>query len=240
MQAGVRARPVRPGPVMAGTVMAVLAIGAVLLAGCGSSASSSAPSRTPDAAAAQMQAAVKDARSVHLDGSLRSGGKPVALNLGLIRSGGFSGTITDNGVPLTLTDTGQKVYVKATPAFLRELHASSSLCTLLCGKYIEMTPAQGGALAGNLTMSRLLASLTGPLPKFSNAGTATVGGRQAQVLRASDGSTLDVAATGTAYPLRVTGKNSAGRLDFTQWNAVRRPAAPPASQVVSLSRLGAR
>jgi hypothetical protein len=220
---------------LAGTLLA--GIGATLLAGCGSSASP-APPRSATATIAQMKAAVNAASSVHLDGVLRNSGKAIGLNIGLNRSGGFSGTITDNGIPLALTDTGRKVYVKATPAFLKDLKLSATLCSIMCGKYIEMTTAQSGALAGNLTMQNLLTSLTGPLPKFTNAGTTTVGGQQAQVLRAPDGSRLDVAATGTPYPLRAVGKGNAGRLDFSQWNTVPRPVAPPASQVINLARLG--
>jgi hypothetical protein len=223
------------GIVAAGTVLA--GIGATLLAGCGSSGSSPPP-RSATATIAQMKEAVNAASSVHLDGTLHGSGKAIGLNIGLIRSGGFSGTITDNGIPLTLTDTGRQVYVRATPAFLKDLRVSATLCSIMCGKYVEMTTAQGDALAGNLTMQKLLASLTGPLPKFADAGTTTVGGRQAQVLRASDGSMLDVAATGPPYPLRALGKDKTGRLDFTQWNSVPRPAAPPASQVINLARLG--
>lgn len=213
------------------------AVGAVLLAGCGSS-ESSAPPRTLTATVAQMKSAVNAANSVHLDGVLRSSGKAVGLDIGLIKSGEFSGTITDNGLPLTLTDTGGKLYVKATPAFLKQLKVSAALCSLMCGKYVELTTAQSEALAGNFTMRKLLASLTGRLPKFADAGTTTVRGQQAQVLRAPDGSTLDVASTGTPYPLRAVGKGHNGQLDFTQWNSVPHPAAPPASQVINMARLG--
>jgi len=209
----------------------------MLLAGCGSSASST-PTRSPTDTVSQMKSAVKAARSVHLNGTVHASGQAIGLNLGLIRSGGLSGTITENGVPLSLTETGGNVYIKATSAVLRQFAPSSSACSLVCGKYIKMTAAQAGALAGSLNMDRLLASLTGPLPKFSNGGTTTVRGQQAQVLRAQDGSTLDVAASGTAYPLRAVGKSSSGQLDFTQWNSVKQPAAPPANQVVNLSRLG--
>jgi hypothetical protein len=213
------------------------AIGAVLLAGWGSSGSS-APTRTPAETVTQMKSAVSAANSVHLNGVLRSGDRAVGLDIGLLKSGEFSGTITDNGVPLTLTDTGGKLYVKATPAFLKQLRVSPALCSLMCGKYVELTTAQSEALAGNFTMRKLLASLTGSLPKFADAGTTTVRGTRAQVLRAADGSMLEVAATGTPYPLRVVGKGHNGQLDFTQWNSVPRPAAPRASQVINAASLG--
>jgi hypothetical protein len=217
-------------------VTALALIGA-LLGGCGSSGSS-ALARSPAATVAQMKTAVHAASSVHISGLLRRDGRAVGLNIGLIRSGGFSGTITDNGLPVTLIDTGGKVYVKATPAFLKQLRISAALCSIMCGKYVELTSAQSAALAGNLTMQNLLAPLSGMLPKFSNSGTATVAGQAAQALRAPDGAMLYVAATGTPYPLRAVGKRSNGRLDFTQWNTVPRPVAPPASQVINLAGLG--
>lgn len=229
------ARPVPARSMLASTVLASTAL-ALTLTGCGSSASS-AP-RSPATAIAQMKTAVNAASSVHLDGVLSSSGRAVALDIGLLRSGGFAGTIASNGVPLTLIDTGGKAYVKATPAFLKQLKVSSAVCSLMCGKYVELTSAQTSALAGNFTMQKLLSSLTANLPRFADAGTTTVNGQQAQALRAPDGSMLDVAASGAAYPLRAVGKAHSGRLDFTQWNSVPRPAAPPASQVINMSQLG--
>jgi hypothetical protein len=219
-------------------VAALLAAVAALLAWCGSPASAASAPRSPAATIAQMKSAVRAANSVHLDGVLRGRGRLVALNIGLTRSGEFSGTITDNGTTLTLTNVRGRLYVKATPEFLKQLKVSAALCSIMCGKYVELASAQSGALAGDFTMQKLLASLTGRLPKFANTGTTTVRGQQAQVLRAADGSTLEVAATGAPYPLRAVGKGNNGQLDFTQWNSVPRPAVPPASQVINMSALG--
>jgi hypothetical protein len=205
-----------------------------------SAAQSAAWSAAPRPAAqtlAEMRKAVQAASSVHLSGVLRNGGKPIGLNLGLIRSGEFSGTLTQNGIPLTLIDAGGKVYVKATAAYLKELKAPASVCAVMCGKYVEVSSAQARSLSGSLGMSALLASFTGKLPQFTNAGTTTVAGREGQVLRGPDGSRLVVAATGTPYPLQAVGKQSNGTLDFSQWNAVPRPTAPPASQVINLNKI---
>jgi len=225
------------GAARAGIGLLASACLAAVLTGFGSSGSP-APPLSPAATVAQMKTAVNAASSVHLDGVLHDGGRTVALDIGLVRSGGFAGTIAGNDVPLTLIDAGGKVYVKATPAFLRELRVSSAVCSLMCGKYVELTSAQTSALAGDFTMRTLLGSLTGALPRLADAGTTTVNGQHARVLRASDGSTLDVAATGSPYPLRVIGKAHRGRLDFSQWNSVPRPVAPPASQVINVSQLG--
>jgi hypothetical protein len=206
-------------------------------------AARSAAPRSISQTLAEMRKAVQAASSVHLSGVLRNGGKPIGLNLGLIRSGEFSGTLTQNGIPLTLIDAGGKVYVKATAAYLKELKAPPSLCAVMCGKYVEVSSAQARSLSGSLGMSALLGSFTGQLPQLTNAGTTTVAGREGQVLQGPDGSRLVVAATGTPYPLQAVGRQSNGgtqsngTLDFSQWNAVPRPTAPPASQVINLNKI---
>ncbi len=223
-------RPLRTVLAMAAAAVA----GAGLLAGCGSGSS---PPRSASATVTQMQSVVRAARGVHLRGVLRSGGKAIGLNLSLISSGGFAGTITENGVPLTLVDAGDKIYVKATAPFLAQLRVPASVCSIMCGKYVEMSGSQGDELAGNLNMSSLLASFTGRLPRFTNAGTTTVGAQPGQVLRGPDGSRLVVAAAGPPYPLQAVARQGNGSLDFSQWNAVPRPVAPPAGQVIDLSKL---
>jgi hypothetical protein len=228
--------------------LAAATAGAVVLAGCGDPPPAAAPRsaavvrsaatpRSPSQTVAQMQKAVQAATSVHLSGVLRNGGKPIGLNLGLIRSGDFAGTITQNGIPLMLIDVGGKAYVKATAAYLKELGVSASVCSVMCGKYVQLTSAEAGSLAGNLSMSALLSSFTGQAPRFTSAGTTTVAGREGQVLRGPDGSRLVVAATGTPYPLQAVGRQGSGSLTFTQWDAVPRPARPPAGQVIDLNQL---
>jgi len=216
--------------------LAATAAGAVVLAGCGDPPPGAAP-RSPSQTVARMQKAVQAATSVHLSGVLRNGGKPIGLNLGLVRSGDFAGTITQNGVPLMLIDAGGKAYVEATAAYLKELGVSPSVCSVMCGKYVRLSSAEAGSLAGNLSMSALLSSFTGRAPRFTSAGTTTVAGREGQVLRGPDGSRLVVAATGTPYPLQAVGRQGSGSLTFTQWDAVPRPAAPPAGQVINLNQL---
>jgi len=242
----------RPRGVLAG--LAAATIGAMLLAGCagpppGAARSAtrsvvlSAATRSPSQTVAEMRKAVQAASSVHLSGVLRNGGKPIGLNLGLIRSGEFAGTLTQNGIPLRLIDAGGKVYVKATAAYLRELKVPASVCSIMCGKYVEVSSAQARSLSGSLSMSALLSSFTGKVPRLTNAGTTTVAGRKGQVLQGPDGSRLVVAATGTPYPLQAVGRQgnggqqSNGTLNFSQWNAVPRPMAPPASQVINLNKI---
>ena len=183
---------------------------------------------------------VAAARSVHLNGTLTgAAGQAVGLDVGLTRSGGLAGTITQGGVPLSIIDAAGTVYIKATRAFLAELDVSASICTVMCGRYVAMSSAKGDQLARELSMPQMLQSVTGSLPAFTRTGTQTINGQLAQVLHGADGSTLAVAATGTPYPVEaISPRGQRGRLGFSQWNSVPLPAPPPASQVINLSKLG--
>jgi hypothetical protein len=86
-------------------------------------------------------------------------------------------------------------------------------------------------------------SLTGPLtsgrvPQLTEAGSETVGGQRAWVLRASDGSTLAVSSASTHYPLAAsTGGGVREVVTYSQWNTAPQPAAPPAGKVLNLNNL---
>jgi len=88
-----------------------------------------------------------------------------------------------------------------------------------------------------------MASMTHPITttqahEVELLGAVTVAGQPAWVLQASHENSVYVAAHGKPYILRAVGpppgEDSA---DLTQWNAVRIPGRPPASQVVSISQL---
>jgi hypothetical protein len=235
-----------------GKAGAGLAVGAVLgLVGCGSSGSSgnsgsSGGGSTPSAQRStaqlisQMTAAMRDASSMHMAGQINAAGRPAELNLSLLRSGDLSGSITENGVPLHLIGAKGKVYVKATPAFLRQLRASRAVCTLMCGKYVQLSGVEGRRLAGSLSMSNLTQALTGKLPRLTRTGTTNVAGQRAIELRGADGSTVDVAAQGKPFPLRVVAPpGNHERVLFSRWNQVPAPAPPKPSEVIDLGKLKA-
>lgn len=239
----------RPGRGRAGLAEAALAaIGAFVLAACGGSAGggtasggggSPLASRSASAIVSQMKSAVRDASSMHMDGRLTDSGKPVGLNMSLLRDGGLAGIITQENVPLSLIGADGKIYVRATRAFLAELHAEA-VCSLMCGKWVQMSGPQADQLTGSLSMANLTKSLTTGLPSFRKDGMTTVSGQQAIELRAGDGATLDVAAQGKPYPLRVVAPSGQqGSVIFSQWDKVAAPKAPPSSEVINIDKLKA-
>lgn len=186
-----------------------------------------------------VAAAMRGASSVHVGGTASQGGKTLRLDLGMTRSGGMYGQIAEGGADLTVLITGGRVYLRVNAALLRLGHAPSSLCKVVCGKYLRMS-AHSRGLAG-LSMPAFMASVTRsitrtPAGKVSFGGTIAVGGEPAWVLLNGHGTAL-VAARGWPYLLRIT-QPGQGTVSFTQWNAVRIPGPPPASQVLKPRQLG--
>jgi hypothetical protein len=210
-------------------------LGAVACGSGGSPAAAKAPA--PATLVREVRTAVQHASSVHVSGSITQAGKQLGLDLSLTRAGGLSGRLSASGAGFFVLSTHGSTYIKVTGAFLRYAHLSTTACTLMCGKYLKLTSSQAQGMTGSLSMATLLGGTAKTSPHVRNVGTATVNGQRAWVLRGSDGTTAYVAAQGNHYLLRLVPPGGKGRLDFTQWNAVKIPAPPPPGQVVDLSQL---
>ncbi len=228
----------------------------IAIAACGSGGSSSSPgssssagsSSGPSGGAARepsstallttMQTSVRQASSVHVAGHLTSNGTPISVNLDMHRNGDVSGAVSQNGAPFQVIGVSRVIYIKATRAFLQAVKAPTSACPVVCGKWLQLTSTQARQLTGDLSMNSLTAPFTGQLPALTEAGRVTVNGQSAWVLRASDGSTLDVSSTSQHYPLAAsTGGNPREVVTYSQWNSAPKPVAPPANQVLNLNNL---
>ena len=225
---------------------AVLAV--LLVAGCsgggsgtattgGSSPASVSASAGPPPDTAtlrqQVKTAMAKATSVHISALVTQGGSKVSVNMSMTRSGDMSGTMSADGKPVNVLVTQGHTYLKVSSGLLKSQHLPSAACALVCGKYLKMPNGQAKGMLNGLGMSSLLGRVS--VPQLSYVRTVTVNGQAAWQMRASDGSTVYVAAHGPPYPLRMTKGSS--HADFTQWNAVTIPPPPPAGQVVDLSEL---
>lgn len=187
-----------------------------------------------------VAAALRNATSVRLSGSARDRGKRLRLALGLTRSGGSSGQISENGADITVLITGGRAYVRLNAAFLRLNHAPASACKLVCGKYVR-TSAHAPGLA-DLSMSGFITQMTRsithtPAGKVTFGGTISYRGELAWVLQSGhEQGTALVAARGRPYLLQIM-QPGQGTLSFTQWDAVRIPGPPPASQILNPSQV---
>jgi hypothetical protein len=225
---------------------AALAAG-LMVSGCGSAGSGSGSSgpgasgSTEATVVPQLQAAVRAAKSVHMVGSATSAGHTITFDMSFYGKNGMSGSFGEGGGSFSLLAVGGKTYFKVDAGFLKLSKAPAAACSLVCGKYMEVPVSETGQITGSLSMAALSGQAFGKLPasvlkdKTGKFVPATFDGQPVLQFRGG-GYTIDVAATGTPYPVLV--RNSSGdNITFSEWNAVSAPAAPPASQVVNLSQL---
>ncbi|MBO0807490.1 MAG: hypothetical protein J2P32_04205 [Actinobacteria bacterium] len=241
---------IRRWPVAAAAVVTM-----ALAAGCGGpgggTAGGSGVSAAPAAASAsprvsappampalskQVAAALRSATSTHVFADVRRGSRHVVMDASMSRSGGLSGQLRINNVPLTFLVTRGSAYIKITAAFLRYTHLPSAACASVCGKWVKTSAGNASGITGGLGWSSLVSPSTHRLPRLSYQGPATVNGQPAWKLRSNRGSVAYVAAAGRPYPLRLT--QGGNRIDFTRWNHAAIPPPPPPGQVVSPGRLG--
>jgi hypothetical protein len=210
------------------------------LAGCGGSGSSGngVASKSSEQIVAATKAAADSASSVHVAGSVVSGGAPLTLDLTLAAGKGGRGQISTNGLSFQLIQVEGSAYISGSPAFYRHF-AGPSAAQLLQGKWLK-APATTGELAAisSLTDLRKLVdtSLAGHGTLVKGA-TTTVNGQQAIALKdTAKGGTLYVATTGQPYPIEIEkGGAEGGKITFDRWNAPVTLAAP--ANAVDINKL---
>ncbi len=218
-------------------VAAVLAVG-LAAAGCSSSPAGSKPAAK---LMPQVQAAAKGATSVHMTGSVNQGSQKATIDMSF--SGrSVAGSVGLNGASFDLLSLNGTTYIKLDAGFLKYAKAPASACATICGKYVELPASSASQITGSLSMQQLVHQVFSNKNMSAGAASgcvfspATVNGQS--VLQCRQGPyTIDVAAHGKPYMVYFTGPNGQ-HLAFSDWNSVALPAAPPASQVISLGKLG--
>ena len=216
----------------------------IAAAGCGSSAPSSSAGGMGAAKApstseltSSMRQSVRQADSVHVNGHLSNNGLPVTVNLNVTRNGGVSGTVSENGAPLQVVAVNSRVYFKATQAFLNQVKAPSGVCSLVCGKWIQLQPQQARQLAGGLNMNSLTTEPS-QAASLTKTGMVSVQGQSAYVLKDKQGNTLAVETSPAHYPIQASTATSPRQvITYSKWNSAPQPTAPPSSKVVNLNQL---
>lgn len=205
---------------------------------CQPGISGSGPSRWPDVTVLlhQMNVALRTVSSVHLSGTVKQNGQTVGMNLSITNSGAYWGQISEDGAALTLLVTHGRTYLKLSAGFLRFAHLPATACNLYCGKYVEYPAPR--SLFGSLTIASMTRSMTSlPPNQVKLLGAVTLDGQPVWLLSGPHGGTAYVAAHGPAYILKIAAPPGDGSVTLTQWNAVRIPGPPPASQMVNINQL---
>ena len=218
---------------------------AAVLGGCGSSSSGSSSgsgiaSKAPAEIVALAKVAADSASSVHVSGSIVSGGSPITLDLELLAGKGGRGRISENGLSFDLIQVGGTAYISGSPAFYSHFGGPTA-AQLFQGKWLKAPTSNGSfSTLGSLTnLSQLVDSALASHGTLQKGATTTVNGQQAiTITNASHGGTLYVATTGKPYPIQITKSGtSGGKILFDRWNAPVTLVAP--KNAIDLSQLQA-
>jgi hypothetical protein len=147
----------------------------------------------------------------------------------LLAGKGAKGHLSVEGLGIEVVALEKAFYLNGSAAFYRHIGGAAA-AQLLQGKWLK-APTTGGEFASleQLTnLGKLLDTALSSHGKLVSAGTTTINGQKAVgVTDTTKGGTLYVAATGTAYPLRITKSGSgAGRITFDRWNEPVTISAP--------------
>jgi hypothetical protein len=225
-------------------VPAVLAA-CVLVTACGGSSagppgssSSSSARKTAADVLPKVQSAVQSADSVHMAGTTTDGSQQIRFDLSFYGKSGLSGTITEKGGGFSVLTVNGESYIRADTAFLKFAKVPSSACAAICGKYIELPSSYASQITGSLSMSALFRQAFAKLPSAISKSEvfipATYGGQPVLKFQ-HGGDTIDVASTGTPYPVLISAPGTI--ITFSEWDAVSAPTAPPASSVLNISQI---
>ncbi|HXQ47550.1 MAG TPA: hypothetical protein VN806_13090 [Caulobacteraceae bacterium] len=225
-------------------LLAAVAAMAVGVAGCGSSSSSDngVAARSPTEIVAAAKAAADAASSVHVAGSIVSGGVPLTLDLSLAAGKGGQGRISQNGLSFEVIQLNGTAYISGSPAFYSHF-AGPAAAQLLQGKWLKAS-ATTGSLASLAPLTELrklvdsaVATRGGTLTK--GAKTTIEGQPAVAVTETAQKGVLYVATTGQPYPIEIAKSgDGGGKIVFGKWNQPVTLAAPKNS--VDISELQAR
>jgi len=194
------------------------------VAGCGGGGgakSNGVPDMAPNEILPQIQKDVAGAKSVHIVGTGKAGGTPIALDLQLATGKGGSGHVEVGGFGFDIVRIGDKLYFKADAKAL-EHYAGGVAAQLLADRWFEVPANSGGfgSFAPFTNLQELTKQILTATGSVEKGDETTIDGQKAiAITDTSKGGTLYVATTGPAYPLKLeAGKKNTGSISFTDWD----------------------
>jgi hypothetical protein len=217
-----RLRPLGHGLVAAG-------LSAVLLTACGGgdSGNGEAAKKGPQVATDAANA-LEQSGAAHAKGSVTSSGQAGDLDLQL-QGTDVSGTLTLQGQKIQVISTGGKTYIQAPVSLYTAQGVPATIAGELDGKWV-IVPDSAASSFGTFTLKGLADELRKPTDATYKdpVTTATVDGQKVVVVTQTDGSTLDVAASGQPYPVKEESKGSSPSTvtlsDFGKKTTITAPA----------------
>jgi hypothetical protein len=196
--------------------VAAIALSSLVVAACGSSGGED--SKSANQILSDAQTALKSATSYHLVADVSSGGKSVKVDVKVDNKTTSAGHIEQDGVGFDYISVGGKLYIKG-----RELFAkfSPAAANIIGDQWVTATGNSGLEQAASSVTA--FSDPTQLADNFTTKGTLvkgdvkTVNGQQVIAIKASDGE-LDIADTGTPYPLHLEG-STVGKVDLKEYGA---------------------
>ncbi len=223
------------------TAGSLLTLGVAALSGCGSSSSGNGvAAKSAEQIVAEAKKTADGASSVHVSGSVTSGGSPVTLDLKLAAEKGATGQIAQNGSTFKIVIAGGIAYISGSDAFYRKLGGSAA-AQLLAGKWLKVptnTP-EFSSFASLTNMRKLLDTVLVGHGTLEKGSTTRIAGEPAIAVKdTTRGGTLYVATSGKPYPLQIVKSGSeAGTIVFGGWDQPVEISAP--ANAVDISELKA-
>ena len=195
-------------------------------------ASNGIASKSANGIVAAALAAIDNAKSAHISGTVVSGGSAISLDLDLVSGKGGRGQMSEGGLSFQIEVVSNEVYINGSPAFWRHFGGEAA-AELFQGKWLK-APASGqfASLAQLNNLHELLGTVLSTHGALVTGPTSTVDGQSAaSVHDTTKDATLYVAATGTPYPLEIVKSGSqGGRLTFSRFNESV-PLTPPPNAI---------
>lgn len=156
-----------------------------------------------------------------------------------VRGNDIDGSLTLDGSSIALDIIGGNVYFEAPAAFWTAEGMSTDIAAQLAGQWVE-APA-GSSTASDFSGVSSFTDISSALKQHGTlaaGGTATVDGQAVVIVKdTSNGGSLAVATSGTAYPVRLsqTTGSTTGVITFSDWDAVSAFTPPPNAVTVPSS-----
>jgi hypothetical protein len=230
-----------------------------LLAGCGDAAGGAATagsvspsgspsgsavpvpgeSRTPAQLLEQARAAFLAATSVHVTGTAVRGADAYVVDARLRGADGGTATVKTSGETVRVVRVGNDAYVGGDLAFWRSVTGDETKARQMVGTSLRTSVGQPGfaAFVAFTEPATYAAALPDPARPATLATTTTIRGESVIGVRDQTGSTLYVARTGPAHPLRLDGLTN-GQVVFLDMADYGAPVPLPAPSSPSVRTPG--
>ena len=238
-KSGASRRPLILGATAVVVIAAIVAVILVVTGGKkhGGAALNGVQTQSGTDALATAREALRAASSAQITGTVTDSGQSIRLDLTLASGDNTSGTLTIGNADVQLIKVGQSVFIKGDMDFLQKYAGNDpAVLSQLNGKWLKTattTDFDQFTLDG---FAGLLKPGTGSSAVLAQVTQSTLNGQKVVVVSQQDGSTLDIANTGPALPLKLESKGSdGGTITFANYNKSVSIAAPPASQVFDVT-----